>query len=1001
MWRLLGCLFIVCGAAAQTIDFVRDVRPLLSDRCFACHGPDEKSRMANLRLDVEDAARAAIGSGKLIARVTHEKKALRMPPPGAPELTPQQVKIIERWVEQGAPWREHWSFIAPRRPEPPAVRNTSWPKNDIDRFVLARLEREGLKPSPPADKATLLRRVTLDLTGLPPTPAETDAFLRDRSSNAYEKVVDRLLASPHYGERMALPWLDIARYADTHGFHIDSHREMWPWRDWVIRAFNNNLRYDQFAVWQLAGDLLPNPTRDQLIASGFNRNHMINYEGGAIPEEYLVEYVVDRVEATSTAFLGLTSGCARCHDHKYDPIPQKDFYRLFAFFNTVNEKGLDGQRGNARPFLQLPDESQQAKLERLNARIAAVEDALDHADVSGLRESWEREELAKQRTPTAHTGLIAHYSFDGSLEDISGNYRHGRITKGDPSFAAGAVGRAIALDDRTGIELPASGERADAFAMWLKVSGRLDNQPSTLLKTANLTFWIDGGRAIGRNRRGSHLYIALPDRTLRTKTEVVTGPWIHVAANLAGEPALWIDQRRAELVTVEDAAPKPWIRGSIDDLRLYSRALTEAEVAYMAETAPAQATLAIPAKQRSTDQRLALLEYFFQHGAPENVRSLSREWTSLVQQREELEYGIPTTMIMAEMAIPRETKILARGDYRNGTDPVTPGVPAFLPPLPAEAPVNRLGLAQWLVAPDHPLTARVAVNRFWQMYFGHGIVKTAEDFGSQGEMPVHPELLDWLATEFVASGWDVKALQKKIVMSAAYQQSSRATPELIEKDPENRLLARGPRFRLPAEFIRDSALSVSGLLNPEMGGPGVNPYQPKGVWEDIAYGDTFSSQIFEQDHGSKLYRRSMYTFWKRTAPPPGLATFDAPDREKCLARRSLTNTPLQALVLLNDTTYVEAARALAARMMHEGGKDPLGFGYRVALNRTPQRGEREVLMAQYRKQLGVYKNYPEGVDKLLANGESQVPEGLDRTQLAAWTTVASVLLNLDEAVTKE
>jgi hypothetical protein len=1000
MLRFLGYLCIASGAAAQTIDFVRDIRPLLSDRCFACHGPDEKSRMANLRLDVEEDARAAIVSGKLVARVTHQNRALRMPPPGVPELTPLQIQTLKTWIDQGAPWREHWSFIAPKRPDPPPVKNASWPKNDIDRFLLAKLERERLKPSPPADKATLLRRVTLDLTGLPPTPAEMDAFLRDRSPNAYEAVVDRLLASPHYGERMALPWLDLARYADTHGYHIDSHREMWPWRDWVIRAFNDNMPYNQFVVWQLAGDLLPNPSREQLIATGFNRNHMINYEGGAIPEEYLVEYVVDRVEATSTAFLGLTSGCARCHDHKYDPIKQKDFYRLFAFFNTVSEKGLDGQKGNARPFLQVPDDRQKAKLDLLNAAILTAEGKMEQADVTALFEAWQEEALAKPRESFATTGLMAHYSFDGSLEDISGRYRPGRITKGDPQFVPGAVERAIALDDRTGIDLY-SAETPAAFAMWWKVSARLDNRASTLLKTGDVTFWVDGGRAIGRNQRGSHLYLTIGDRTYRTAKEVVTGAWIHSAISLEREPVLWIDKKPAALTPVDQRKPEPWIRASIDDLRLYSRPLSPTEVYYLAKAAPALATLMIPPKQRSTDQRVALLDYYFDHAAPDSLRFLNSELNALYREREELEFQIPTTMVMAEMAIPRETKILARGDYRNGTDPVKPGVPGFLPPLPADAPPTRLGLAQWLTSPDHPLTARVAVNRFWQMYFGHGIVKTVEDFGSQGEMPVHPELLDYLASEFIRSGWDVKALQKRIVLSAAYRQSSRATPELIEKDPENRLLARGPRFRLPAELIRDGALAASGLLNAKMGGPGVNPYQPKGVWEDIAYGDTFSSQIFEQDHGDKLYRRSMYTFWKRTAPPPGLGTFDAPDREKCLARRSLTNTPLQALVLLNDTTYVEAARALAARMMREGGKDPLGFGYRVAVNRTPARTERTVLTAQYRKQLAVYQNYPEGVEKLLSNGESPVPDGLDRTQLAAWTTVATVLLNLDETVTKE
>ncbi len=1004
MKYLLAGSLLALSATAQTaakIDFIRDVRPLLSDRCFACHGPDEAHRMANLRLDTEDGARAAIDSGKLVARITHEKKALRMPPPSTAELTPPQVKTLQAWVAQGAPFKTHWSFDPPKAIDPPAVKNDSWPDNGIDHFILSRLEKEGLKPSPQADRATLLRRVTLDLTGLPPSSNELGAFLRDKSPAAYERVVDRLLASPAYGERMAVPWLDMARYADTHGYHIDSSREMWPWRDWVIDAFNRNLPYDKFLTWQLAGDLLPNPTREQLIATGFNRNHMINYEGGAIPEEYLVEYVVDRVETTSTAFLGLTTGCARCHDHKYDPIRQKDFYRMFAFFNTVSEKGLDGQKGNARPFLMLPDESQQAQVDRLSSDIAKAEAEMDRSGITGLRKAWEEEQADKPRPRSDASGLIAHYSFDGSLEDISGHYQHGRITKGEPGFVAGADGQGIALDERSLVDLPGVGDAA-AFALWTKVSARLDNRPSTLLQGASFTFWIDGGRAIGRNRRGSRFYISTGGRTYRTKTETVTGPWVHTAVNLSQpQPAIYINNARVELTDIDEAAPERWIRASLDDLRLYSRGLDPAEIEFLAVTQPAQSTLRIPAKQRSTDQRLALLDFFFENGAPQDLRTLNRRLNSLYDERDELQYQIPTSMVMSEMAIPRETKILGRGDYRNGTETVTPGVPSFLPPLPAGAPQNRLGLAQWLLSPDHPLTARVAVNRFWQMYFGHGIVKTGEDFGSQGEFPVHPELLDWLATEFRTSGWDIKAMQKTIVMSAAYRQSSRSTPALLEKDPENRLLARGPRFRLPAEAIRDSALASSGLLNAKVGGPSVNPYQPKGVWEDIAYGDTFSSQIFEQDHGDALYRRSLYTFWKRTAPPPGLATFDAPDREKCTGRRSLTNTPLQALVLLNDTTYVEASRALAARMMIEGGKDPLAFGFRTALSRAPQRAERDLLARQYRDQLAVYRNFPEGVDRLLSNGEIETPKELNRAQLAAWTTIASVILNLDEAVTKE
>lgn len=944
----MACVAPLLAQGPRKTDFIRDVRPLLSDRCFSCHGPDEANRKANLRLDTQEGAAGVLKSGKLLARISHEKKALRMPPPSAPELNPQQIATIKSWIEQGAEWKMHWSYVPPKRPVVPEVKTQGWAKNEIDRFILAKLEREGLKPSQLADRATLLRRVTLDLTGLPPTTKDLDAFLADRSPNAYEKVVDRLLASPQYGERMAMPWLDLSRYADTHGYHIDSHRDMWAWRDWIVSAFNRNMPYDRFATWQLAGDLLKNPTREQLLATGFNRNHMINFEGGAIPEEYQVEYVVDRVEATSSAFMGMTMGCARCHDHKYDPIRQKEFYRFFAFFNTVNEKGLDGTKGNAVPMLPLPSPEQKTELEALNRRINELEAWMDERDVPALREGWE---FSKPSFPTA------------PASDSNG-------TK--------------------------------AASIRMKLSARLDTVDVTLIDKPWLKLWVDGGVAIGRNRRGSHLFLKSGDVVYRSKDHFVTGEWQHVAVNLEGEPKLWMDAKPMTLVRAEsNEVPKLYERGSREDTRFFSRSLTQDEMRVLAIDEPAKVALAVAPEKRSRDQKLMLLAYFFEHGVSDSVRNVNRELESLYKQRGELEYEIPDSMRMAEMAIPRETKILARGDYRNGTEVVTPGVPSFLPPLPKDAPANRLGLAEWLTSPEHPLFARVAVNRFWQQYFGTGIVKTVEDFGSQGEYPIHPELLDWLATEFRDSGWDIKAMQKRIVMSATYQQVSKTTPELQEKDPENRLLAHGPRFRLPAEIIRDNALAVSGLLNAKMGGPGVHPYQPKGVWEDIAYGDTFSSQVYAQDHGESLYRRSMYTFWKRTAPPPSLITFDAPDREKCAARRTLTNTPLQALVLLNDPTYVEASRALAARMIREGGSDPVGWAFRTTLTRKPEPQERSLLTAQLNKQLAIYKNYPEGASQLLSVGESPVQPGIDKAKLAAWTTVASVILNLDETVTKE
>ncbi|MCX6590081.1 MAG: DUF1553 domain-containing protein [Acidobacteria bacterium] len=941
----LLALSFLCSlaASAQKVDYVREVRPILSDRCFACHGPDEANRKANLRLDTKEGMEAALA--KIGPRIAHEKKALRMPPPQSGVLTEPQIATLQKWIGQGGEWKMHWSYLPPKRAEAPVVKNAAWARTDIDRFILARLEKENLKPAPRAGKATLLRRVSLDLTGLPPTPAEVTAFLNDTSANAYEKVVDRLLASPHYGERMAMPWLDLARYADTHGYHIDSHRDMSAWRDWVINSFNQNLPYDKFTVWQLAGDLLPNPSKDQLLATAFNRNHMINYEGGAIPEEYLTEYVIDRVEATANVWMGMTMGCARCHDHKYDPIRQKEFYRFFAFFNTVREKGLDGSRGNAEPVLKLPNTWQQSRLDAISKRTTELEAWLDERDVVALREGWEFQQPKFPAPPTANEKGTA------------------------------------------------------AASLRFKMSSRLDTVESLLLDQPQLKVWIDGGEAIGRNRRGSRLYFQSGAQVWRTKDNFVTGDWQHAALNLTGTPVLYLDTKPVTLEPAKATAPKNPPKGSKEDIRFFDRALTADEIRILAIDEPAKAILAIAADKRSGEQRRALLDYFFEHGAPAGVRDVNRELRALYLERDDLDATIPSAMVMSEMAIPRESKVLARGDYRNGTEVVTPGVPSFLPPLSPSAPKNRLGLAQWLTSGDHPLTARVAVNRFWQMYFGTGLVKTVEDFGSQGEYPMHVELLDWLATEFVQSGWDVRHMQKLIVMSAAYQQSSKVTPELHEKDPENRLVARGPRFRLPAELVRDNALAVSGLLSGKIGGESVLPYHPPGVWEDIAYGDTFSAQRYVQDHGDKLYRRSMYSFWKRTAPPVSLATFDAPDREKCIARRATTNTPLQALVLLNDPTYIEAARVLAAQAM--ATPDPLAFMFHRAVSRAPSAQESTLLRAQLAKQVTLYRNWQEGVDKLLKVGEAPVPAGRDRVMLAAWTTVASTILNLDETITKE
>lgn len=1034
-------------AQGQAISFNREVLPILANNCFACHGPDEKKRETKFHFDTQEGMflkKGVIEPGNaseslMIEKITEPNPKDRMPPPDSGHsLTDKQIDLLRRWIDEGAKWDTHWAYVPPKRPDVPAVKQSGWVRNPIDQFILARLEREGLNPSPEADKETLLRRLTYDLSGLPPTPAEIDAFLADSSPDAYEKQVDRLLRSPHYGERMAMPWLDAARYADTHGYHIDSLRSMWPWRDWVINAFNQNMPFNEFAIEQLAGDLLPNATREQKIASGFNRNHMINFEGGAIADEYQVEYVVDRVEATSSAFMGLTMGCARCHSHKFDPITHKEFYEFFAFFNTVPEVGLDGRRGNAVPVLPLPTPEQQAHLDQLDAAIKAHEEALADTVVAPLQHEWEKAASQKRAEPEVD-GLLAHYELDGNFSDISGRYQHGRTVTGEPTFDGGQVGRAASFDGDTEVSFGNIGsfDRGEAFslAVWLKGRGNLPISVFQKIESPDrrrgYEWRLDDIVLVDIQKWAARLTVRIagdsPDDAIeiRTRERLRLGDWYHVALTydgsgkaaglrlyLSGVP-LDVDVTRDALKgsCATDAALRVGSKtlgkafvGQLDDLRLYDRALTPQQVEDLAVHHPMRVILSGVIGKPSKDDEERVRTYFLTYVAPDSLRSAYRELKELQSQKDDLVKEIPTTMVMAEMKKPRETFILARGDYRNQTDKVEPGVPAILPPLPKDAPLNRLTLAKWLVDPGHPLTARVAVNRYWQTYFGVGIVKTQEDFGVQGEPPSHPELLDWLATEFVRTGWDVKAMQRLIVTSATYRQASKVTAALHEKDPENRLLARGPRVRLQAEMIRDTALAASGLLNDAIGGPSVLPYQPKGIWEELAFGDGFSGQAYEQSHGPDLYRRGMYTLWKRTAPPASLATFDAPDREKCTARRAQTNTPLQALALLNDPTYVEAARALAQRALLEAGKEPnarIAYAFRLATARKPTKKEVKVLRTLLDGRIKAYRADRPGALKLLAVGESPRDRRLEVAELAAYTTVASVIFNMDETLTKQ
>jgi hypothetical protein len=776
--------------------------------------------------------------------------------------------------------------------------------------------------------------------------------------------------------------------------------------------------------------------------------------------------------------MGLTMGCARCHDHKYDPLSQKDFYRFYAFFNNIPEKGLDGQFGNAEPVIQLPSPEQARQLDYLKSEIARVKGALAAQEIAELQAAWETTALETIPKPP-NDSLVAHYEFDGHLADTSGGHRHGKTRRGEVTFGLGEVGKAAEFNGETQLELGEVGDldrdRPFALAAWINQGGGLEHVARTIVQKMDASrrgyeLAFDEAANLGELRRGSHWYVRLlhqgPDDAIEVRTRrripqsFYEPGWHHLAVNYDGSGKasglkVYVDGKLEELEILQDHLTGSFrtsspleignkdlgnaFKGSLDDLRIYQRELSAAEIEQLAVHEPIRALLAAApskacaeagpvaledgaaekdplveqtmvddkvykAKMQCRSERTKLREYYLTWVAPERLRQLRAELKTLEKQKAELDKVIPTTMVMKEMATPRETFVLKRGDYRSRGEKVTPGTPSVLPPLPQGSPATRLALARWLVSPNHPLTARVAVNRFWQLYFGLGLVKTAENFGSQGEPPSHPQLLDWLATEFIRTGWDVKGLQRLIVTSAAYRQSSRATKELIERDPENRLLARGPRFRLPAEVVRDNALAASGLLNAEIGGRSVFPYQPKGLWEEMAIGEVFSAQSYTPSHGKDLYRRSLYTFWKRTVPPPSMATFDAPDREKCVARRLLTNTPLQALVLMNDPTYVEAARALAARTLAEAGRDPkarVRYAFRLATAREPDPQEITVLQAQARQELAHYRRNREAAQKLLAVGESPVNPKLNPAELAAWTMVTSTILNLDETITKE
>ncbi|MDA0196917.1 MAG: DUF1553 domain-containing protein [Bacteroidetes bacterium] len=1052
----------------EDIDFNFHIKPILSDRCYKCHGPDENARKADLRFDLEAGAfsrlkesggqafvKGNIAQSVAWNRIISHDLDFQMPPPESNlNLSAKEKALITKWIEEGAEWKEHWAFIAPEKPAVPTVMLGEVSKtegqltyNPIDNFVLAKLKEQGLSPSPEADKERLIRRVTFDLTGLPPTLSEIEEFLSDASTQAYENLVDRLLTTDAHAERMAMEWMDVARYADSHGWHADGLREMWPWRDWVIRAFKANLPYNEFVAWQIAGDLLPQSNREQKLATGFQRNHSMSGESGIVSKEYRLKYVADRTNTIATAFMGLTMECASCHDHKFDPVSQKEYYQLTAFFNNVHELGVIGNDKNFGPTVLLPTTDTEKKLSELSEDIDQVKSHIQ------IRKS---EVIAiKKFVDAVKSHPIKLPEPDGyyPLESISSSQTRGgknnqvldnnpkAIISGTPEVIDGKKGNAVRLDSYyDGIFFKEVGEinldeplsagawlRIDDIEKFQTIMGNIGDKNSGW---RGWIFYFDPqNRPVVRlihSRAHNYLHII-------SEEPVTPGQWTHVFFTYDGSATadglhiyvngskvkhtVGFDRLYKSIIPVVSRSYEPnnnpgvrmgkgpvylyndtddgVINGDLDEVRIYHQYLTSLEVSELYRKEDSTST---------NDIRLDSKDYLdhYMHRIDEPSRKLNQQLAKLRREKFGLLAPVNEVMVMEEMSMPRRTHILERGQYDAPGQEVFPSTPEAILPFPDNLPKNRLGLAQWLFDDKHPLTARVAVNRYWQMIFGRGIVETAHDFGSQGALPSHPELLDWLAIEFRESDWDLRALLKMMVTSATYRQSSIASADKQREDVKNIYLSRAPNYRLQAEMIRDNALATSGLLNRKIGGVSVKPYQPSGLWIEK---NEFSGflKVFVQDSGESLYRRSMYTFIRRTSPPPMMSTFDAPDREVCIMKRESTNTPLQALVLLNDPQFVEAARVLAERIQKEGGQKPLDqttYAFRLVTGRMPSSTEVDLLMDQYQTEMERFKNDPESALELLQVGEHPFDKNLDETSTAALAMVASTLINHDEAYMK-
>ncbi len=1042
----------------EQVDFNFHVRPILSDRCYSCHGPDEEARKAELRLDIEEEAKKVIKAGNLngsslVHRVLSDDAEIMMPPPESNlELSDKDKAILIKWVRQGAQWKDHWAFTKPVPQEVPQLSNEGWPThNEIDYFIFKRLEQEGLSPNDEADKERLLRRVTMDLTGLPPTIEEINQFISDNDPDAYEQVVDRLLTSTACAERLTMDWLDLSRYADSHGMHADGWRLMWPWRDWVIKAFDRNMPYDQFVTWQLAGDLLPDASTDQKVATAFNRNHPMTAEGGVIDEEFRLNYVFDRTETVGTAFLGLTMNCARCHDHKFDPLTQKDYYQLTAFFNNIKELGMTGDDGNFGPMLPLMEDETEQILRHLEGKISGTNRALDSVK-SQLSTNLQSDIILDKVIPP---GRLGHYPLEKlrprlksdlkepheSKDPVKGVVADGNrhsYSPGTPELVNGKVGKGLKfkgeydelyLDNIPNYEWTAS----ISGGMWINTTKKEADKTQTLMGTAGQknNFWRGWDFYLDSSNRLNFRFIhSLPHNYLHvlSKDSIPTDEWTHAfftydGSGKAAGAKLYLngleipmetgfDQLYKSAKTVNFGSDQPIHRpvrvaksyraftgedgvfkGVIDEIDLYESCLTSLEVASIYQNGsdsklPREQINAMVNEHR-LERQPEIIEY------RNTLKNLRNQWLEAMNPVDEI-------MIMEEMEKPRSTYAYRRGIYSNPMYEVSAGIPETLGGFPEDLPRNRLGLATWLFQSENPLTARVTVNRYWQMLFGNGLVSTPQDFGVQGALPTHPELLDWLALYLIAPQRALKDLLKTMVMSHTYRQSSEINEEEFRIDPRNLLLARGASYRLPAEMIRDNALAASGLLVTQVGGISVKPYQPEGLWIDKS---NFSQKLlrYKVTPGDSLYRRSMYTFIKRTSPHPAMTAFDAPSRDVCIVKRENTNTPLQALVLMNDPQFVECARVLAERVQKESNgtlEDQIELGFRLVTGRKPKANEKRLLMELYHNQVKLFKRQPGDIEALLTVGDYPADPELDRVTTAALTTVASTIINHDEAYMK-